>query len=356
MKRSRHKAKKRSRTSRYSHRSQRKLTRYVRQTQRKKSKSRSRQTKRKTRRILRASSHSGASTSRKNQPISYLKTIRNINVDLYDKAVQKEPYISYEEKKHLSLHLGQHKLFLTMLYFMVHYGHLSDTVVYPGAGSGGFNSFIISKMFPTHRFVLYDPEKFDKRLFSCSNIEIHQTLFTDEDVEEWRGKDILFISDIRNPEVGNTENDVAMNEQIVSEDMMLQSEWVRQIRPAMSMLKFRLPWSEGSTRYWDGKIMVQPYAPLKSTETRLITPGLQEREYDNMDYEERLAWHNQVRRNQRVYPTLPNVQPLWDAAAEVKILYEYFTKVKKVIPIPGQLYYQMKKVSELLYQRNLHIK
>jgi hypothetical protein len=289
--------------------------------------------------------------------MNYLKTIRNINVDLYDKAVQKEPYISYEEKKHLSLHLGQHKLFLTMLYFMVHYGHLSDTVVYPGAGSGGFNSFIISKMFPTHRFVLYDPERFDKRLFQCSNVEIHQTLFTDEDVEEWRGKDILFISDIRNPEVGKTESDVAMNEQIVSEDMNLQSEWVRQIRPVMSMLKFRLPWEEeGSTRYWDGKIMVQPYAPLKSTETRLITPGLQEREYDNMDYEERLAWHNQVRRNQRVYPTLPKVEPVWDAAAEVKILYEYFTKVKKVIPTPSQLYYQMKKVSELLYQKNLHIK
>jgi cap2 methyltransferase/cap3/cap4 methyltransferase len=288
--------------------------------------------------------------------MNYLKTIRKINVDLYAKEVQRIPYNSYDDKKHLSLHLGQHKLFLTMLYFMVHYGHLSDTVVYPGAGSGGFNSFIISKMFPKHHFVLYDPEKFDKRLFNCPNIEIHQTLFTDEDVEEWKGKGILFISDIRNPDIGKTEHDVAMNEEIVSYDMNLQSEWVRKIRPVMSMLKFRLPWNEGRTTYWDGKIMIQPYAPLKSTETRLLTPGLQEREYDNMDYEERLAWHNQVRRNQRIYPTIPKVEPVWDAATEVKILYEYFTKIKKIIPTPGQLYLQMKKISELLYQKNLHIK
>ena len=306
-------------------------------------------------------------TSVKVQPLHYLKTIKKINVDLYAKEVQREPYESYDDKKHLSLldhsairrgglHLGQHKLFLTMLYFMVHYGHLSDTVVYPGAGSGGFNSFIISKMFPNHHFVLYDPEKFDKRLFNCPNIEIHQTLFTDEDVEEWKGKGILFISDIRNPDIGKTENDVAMNEEIVSYDMTLQSEWVRKIRPVMSMLKFRLPWKGGRTRYWDGKIMIQPYAPLKSTETRLLTPGLQEREYDNMDYEERLAWHNQVRRNQRFYPTISKVEPVWDAAAEVKILYEYFTKIKKIIPTPSQLYHQMKKISELLYQKNLHIK
>jgi hypothetical protein len=73
------------------------------------------------------------------------------------------------------------------------------------------------------------------------------------------------------------------------------------MKPKYAMLKFRLPWRKGKTRYFDGDIYLQPWAPPSSTETRLITRGRKFINYDNVKYESqinnfqtnhRVAWHD----------------------------------------------------------------
>ena len=312
------------------------------------SRARKRQVRSKTKR---SPKRSRVQRSRQKSSSRWQQTLRSISFDLVDPRVQRKVYDDGAEEYH-SKHLGQHKLFLTLLYFMIHYGHLSHTVVYAGSAPGS-NIFIISEMFPRHRFVLYDTAPFDKRLLSRPNVKVYHQLFLKEDAEKWKHKGILFLSDIRNPRIGQVNKEETQEQQdIVNEDMNLQSEWIRAMRPAMSMLKFRLRWDHNTTFYWDGDVMIQPYAPLRSSETRLITPGLHERYYPNQDYDERISWHNDVRRNEYRYPTLPHVVPLWDVAAQVKIIYDYFTIIKKIKPTPKMMYLEMKRISVLLRQKN----
>eukprot|EP00450_Noctiluca_scintillans_P014418 CAMPEP_0194489566 /NCGR_PEP_ID=MMETSP0253-20130528/9064_1 /TAXON_ID=2966 /ORGANISM="Noctiluca scintillans" /LENGTH=48 /DNA_ID= /DNA_START= /DNA_END= /DNA_ORIENTATION= len=41
-------------------------------------------------------------------------------------------------------------------------------------------------------------------------------------------------------------------ERCVEQDMTRQRAWVEELRPDLSMLKFRLPWGPGETRYLRG--------------------------------------------------------------------------------------------------------
>lgn len=76
--------------------------------------------------------------------------------------------------------------------------------------------------------------------------------FDDGLAASYQGQDVLFVSDVR------TADPSALNEEeveeAVQEDMRLQMKWVLQMRPSRSMLKFRLPWGSGTTKYLDGDI------------------------------------------------------------------------------------------------------
>ncbi len=60
----------------------------------------------------------------------------------------------------------------------------------------------------------------------------------------------------------------------------------------MSMLKFRLSYEPGTTEYLAGALYFQPYAPLTSTETCLITNTTDAITYDNTEYEEQMCYFN----------------------------------------------------------------
>ena len=98
--------------------------------------------------------------------------------------------------------------------------------------------------------------------------------------------------------------------------MFNQARWHRLLGARWSMLKFRLPWAEGKTRYPFGKVgvralsraaprnptapsngcltalqrlpgqvYIQPYCAMHSTETRLVVKeGAQPCEWDNTQY------------------------------------------------------------------------
>lgn len=142
--------------------------------------------------------------------------------------------------------------------------------------------------------------------------------------------DMLFISDIRSKTVaggGPSDLDVLWNS-------AMQYNWLRELQPAAAMLKFRTPYHDKrdksvSTRsrdqpyagvfadayrdidfvgnysrakfvYLDGELRIQAFAPLSSTESRLVIDRTASRgytalrEYDPVAYENSFFYYNRV--------------------------------------------------------------
>ena len=87
--------------------------------------------------------------------------------------------------------------------------------------------------------------------------------------EELGEEKVLFISDVRSadPKVLGKEE----VERCVARDMESQMEWAIAMDPVASMLKFRLPYGAGKSKYLDGKIFLPVWGPQTTTETRLVT-------------------------------------------------------------------------------------
>tara|TARA_B100000787_G_scaffold161260_1_gene140946 strand:+ start:512 stop:1570 length:1059 start_codon:yes stop_codon:yes gene_type:complete len=208
-----------------------------------------------------------------------LKTIkRNRNVyESLDQVVGRNPeyadsmkYIPRNHRPSTTLHLGQLKLFLSTLQFLLKYAPIDEEVhvVYPGSAPGN-NIELLSHMFPQCRWYLYDPRTFYTKLHANPKVlEIQKTLFTDAIVsrlkKQLQDKYVLLISDIR----------VFPTEEGIIRDNDLQAGWVKALRPNYSQLKFRIPRVEGTNvyNYLDGKVYLQMFASQATTETRLVVP------------------------------------------------------------------------------------
>ena len=59
---------------------------------------------------------------------------------------------------------------------------------------------------------------------------------------------------------------------LVMEDMELQKNWVITLKPKVSLLKFRIPLFCETYEYLKGELLLQPWAPESTFETRLIVP------------------------------------------------------------------------------------
>ena len=189
------------------------------------------------------------------------------------------------------VHLGQLKLFYCELLFLSLYSHLADTILYIGAAEGYHTGFM-AKLFPDHTFHLYDPRPFD--IPERDNVVLHQQLFTDADMKDYRGQKLLLITDIRNAEFREhmDKEDQEAAEAVILRDLKLQEGWVRGLRPAMSSIKMRLPYVPGKTETLDGTAYLQPYGPA-STETRLhVSDPDSSKVWDHQEYDERMAYFN----------------------------------------------------------------
>lgn len=209
-----------------------------------------------------------------------------------------------------AVHWGQLKLFLSEFFVFIY--HLDDDVkdvLYIGAANGS-HIVVLSDLFPDITFHLYDSGTFDKRLYKLKNIKIIKKYFSNEELEKWKkiNKKIFLISDIRSLNYSSHSmkvNKTIENENSVWGDMKLQEKWVEALNPAVSLLKFRLPFAydfelkKGKTRkYLDGKVCFQVYNKPTSSETRLlIKKGISYKNWDILEYERKLFYHNSVTRN-----------------------------------------------------------
>lgn len=219
-----------------------------------------------------------------------------------------------------NVHWGQLKLFLSEFFAIIH--HMDDDVkniLYVG-GANGSHVYVLSELFEDLNFHLYDSERFDKRLYGLKNVRIYKRYFDDKELERWkkRGK-IFFISDIRTLtyDPGTQTDEVRVkNEESVWSDMKLQESWIKKLRPSLSLIKFRLPFAydfvlkEGRTRnYLNGDVCFQVYNKPTSSETRLLVKDISFKDWDIVEYERKIYYHNCVTRNKRKFLNPFNSKP-----------------------------------------------
>lgn len=257
------------------------------------------------------------------------------------------PYRDRPSMCKLSLHSGQRKLLLVETEFLTEFGKLAKTVVYAGAAPG-IHIRILAKMFPDNTFELYDPRPFSKRLENVPNIHIHQDYFTDEVAAKYKSTPSLFICDIRSGDSGDRDF-----EEHVTTNMQSQMRWVEIMHPIQSLLKFRLPFTPGVTKYLDGKLVLQPWAPVMSAECRLVTDGKSTRDYDHTVHEQTLYRHNIAGRLQTYdhpFPTpvrAPGVDRCYDCTSEITILGDWF-RSRQVVPTAQLVASKINEISDEL--------
>ena len=244
---------------------------------------------------------------------------------------QRMPFVNRPDRDRSPLHFGQLKLHESEKTFLVrHTDACAGTplvVVYAGAAPGNHIAYLAG-MFPSCQFMLYDPAEFcaELRRSPPVNVQLFEETFFTESVASAlearfraEGTKFAFISDIR----------TGKEESFVQVDMARQESWVRTLKPDVAMIKFRLPWGAGRTEYLDGDIMLPVFAPLTSTECRLISTRAHAegppRVYDNRAYEEWCAFHNSVGRI-RCYEhdiKLPGLDHCHDCSMLVRTTAEY---------------------------------
>jgi hypothetical protein len=267
-------------------------------------------------------------------------------IRIMDETIPRSPYRRRNEEKKSVVHNGQRKLLIAEIEFLTRFSYLYpgvDKVLYVGAAPGTHINYL-SKLFSGFTFYLYDKSEF--KLKKRHNIEIFNKYFTDKDIKDYPyEKDIFFISDIRRSE----------KEESIEEDMKIQENWVKKIRPAASSLKFRLPYDQDKlVKYMQGDNYLPVFGTKTTTETRLfidIDEINVHKEYDSRAHEEQMFYFNTVLRPS-VYPNpVPNMSIgldyCYDCTSEVYVLWKYlkfrgnFKKKKR----PEQLSEMIRKMS-----------
>lgn len=286
------------------------------------------------------------------------------------------PQISYhrdDDSVKTSVHWGQRKLFLSEVEFFTFYWNPIDIpdplCVYAGAAPGTHIP-LLSELFPTFKFHLYDPAPFS--IQPTKQIKIFKQYFDKEDVAKYTNKDnVFFICDIRTSNFDIHKNKLIKENQLEEEemnqkakienedqiwsDMERQENWVFDMNPEHCLLKFRLPYpmtdkEENYVSYLNGVPLWQVWAPGRSTETRLKPNRNEQGKYFRKDwgilkYEQQCYFFNTfVRENMKFLNPLNSKEETiddgelindFDSTAEAFILKTYverFTGSHEVEP------------------------
>ena len=251
---------------------------------------------------------------------------------------------------------GQLKLLISEINFLNLYWNpelvKKPQLVYVGAAPGD-HIVVLAQLFPWITFHLYDNRAFCPDLEKCENVRINLRYFDQTDLNSWSGRnDLFFMSDIRNL-VYNPDQRVDLKQRekleresqaIIDADMTLQMNWVTQIKPVKSLLKFRLPHSydwlvkeKPTYSYLDGSVFIQPWGRPNSTECRLVPlDDLSIREWDYIKHEGQMVYHNLINRSRETgykYQLKPlddvGLTQDYDSTYTIYVIQTYLTKINK---------------------------
>lgn len=213
-----------------------------------------------------------------------------------DDNFPKLPYEPRRQNPTTTIHEGQLKLFIIHLKFLLQYAPKNKEIhiVYPGSASG-INTHYITKFFPHCKWYLIDPTQHYHKLQKNKNIIHIKHEFFDNNMATYykellKDKFTLFICDIRFRGAELVTDDIYDN------DAKQIYEWTKIFNANYSFLKFRPPRYK-NFKYLDGEIFLQPYAPITSSETRLLVKkNAKDKVYDMTDYDDKIFYHNRILR------------------------------------------------------------
>jgi hypothetical protein len=256
----------------------------------------------------------------------------NIVIDLENPAKRRK-YSKDHGPTVNNVHYGQLKLLLSEMYLLsYHKAHLPDTyvLVYVGSSPGYHIPILVEALTQeiTHCFC-YD--KAPTPLENNDKFTVKHRFFEDRDAYQLAESynHIVFVSDIRNddeetvrrrllltatPEkkIFYTKNQWSLkkdtdieHDRSIWTNMQQQQRWMEIMRPAISLLKFRLPWGNvegivenGEVEYNTGELTFQPFMTQRGTEAKLMVKreeiGVKKR-YNIVHYEEVFSFHNYLR-------------------------------------------------------------
>lgn len=263
------------------------------------------------------------------------KTIENFYKQKFTYKLKDVPYVmeygtTYPKPKSV-IHWGQLKLFLTTLQFLIKYIGKSDpliNIIYAGSAPGS-NIALLADMFPNTRWYLIDPAPFIPELHKHKQmIEIKNEFFTENLAKYYynlfKNRDKLsklyFISDIR----------LSPDDESVIKDNNINIVWHNIIQPDYSFLKFRCPYDGEFYDYYKGDVYIQPYAPVSSTESRLVLKKeLEKEKYNINEYQGKFLYFNRIIRPAYHKQTIKQNKEFdhcYDCTFFSKIISEYFDK------------------------------
>eukprot|EP00808_Paulinella_micropora_P002844 g33204.t1 len=243
------------------------------------------------------------------------------------------PWVRRQGQKKTLLHWGQRKLLICEIEFLTKFAspEFEWKVLYAGAAPGE-HLLLLSELFPNCHFILVDPRpifvlpsksftilKTYLNVDSLAKNALLSNLKTSSDR-------LLFISDIRSIDIRTTPDEQVENS--VKEDMKLQMELHLALRPSKSILKFRLPYGQGRSKYLDGEVLLPVWGPQTTTESRLIPHGVTTKIWDHELYQNQMFYFNVTQRG-RYYPHGVSfddgggLDHCYDCTAEIYILTEY---------------------------------
>ncbi len=235
------------------------------------------------------------------------------------------------------VHWGQLKMFLVTLLFLTNRINPDDKevhIIYPGSARGD-NILILCDMFPNTYWYLIDPLPFHPKLSSHKQIkEISKEYFTDETAKYYgekfakRTHPLFLLSDIR----------VNTDDKSVMENQESNAKWHQMINPDYSYFKFRCPYDGPDTyNYYTGKIYIQPYAPVSSSEARIQFAGkLEKTQYSCSKYIGQFNYFNRVLRpslyTQKIIPNQMYFDKCYDCTYFSHLIKTYTSKFAKSNP------------------------
>ena len=242
---------------------------------------------------------------------NYIKFNNVKNVQITENSQTLE-YIN-QERNNTVVHWGQLKLMLAQIQFINNYWDPAKSpnpkIVYIGAAPGSWWP-LFAEMYPNFEIHLYDPAPFDVKIMEWDNTKensskmyVYNRLFIDEDVKKWKyEEDVFFVSDIRNSGYNHDPKRMMEMEKLIQEDMTRQMDWVIEMDPFASQLKFRIPFyvyndpnrdNKYMYEYLNGIVYYQSWVGATSSETRLVsTKPYKKINYNAKLYESMINHHN----------------------------------------------------------------
>lgn len=293
---------------------------------------------------------------------------------------KEKPYSTY-----LNCHIGHRKLLNVVLEFLIECQKKKidpndSFIIYIGSAPG-ISINVIDILYPNITWLLYDTNQFiitrqDNKIYRKKYFSDDEIKVARNDFKKSGKKHFLFISDIR--ELTGDENIYA--------DLIVQQRWIVKLEVDGFSVKFRMPYVMDNIKnkedilneikdlkkshkkifqvddselndfknninnrmlYLNGNIFIQTYAPMTSTETRLISFGpYKMKSYDINDYDEKMFYFNIYDRvktnyvygNSKKYLFLNN----YDEVREFQI-FDSYNKINKK-------YKNIKEMYDMIYE------